>query len=162
MASDRSRGLTLWPRSLAPSRSARLAACCGTPFHAHPRPSKVILSAQMSIPEGVGISFRRGPLGAVPMSASSHVWKAPGWQGFFPATSNGPVDAVHATTGHNALGERGRFFVTLTLSHNHPRHSGDLVGDQDGRHVQRSRQQRCEPRSMPGAVDFGIAPTHRS
>jgi len=39
-----------------------------------------------------------------------------------------------------------------------PRHSGDLVGQRDGGDLRRPpRQQRREPRSMPGTVDLGIA-----
>ncbi len=37
-------------------------------------------------------------------------------------------------------------------------HPGDLVGERDGRDLRWSpRQQRGEPRPMPGAMDFGIA-----
>ena len=50
------------------------------------------------------------------------------------------------------------FFVAFAPSHHRPRHPGDLVGERDGRDLRWSpRQQRGEPRPMPGAMDFGIA-----
>ena len=54
--------------------------------------------------------------------------------------------------------ERSGFFVAFAPSHHRPRHPGDLVGERDGRDLRWSpRQQRGEPRPMPGAMDFGIA-----
>ena len=54
--------------------------------------------------------------------------------------------------------ERDRFPVAFAPGHDRPRHSGDLVGERDGCDLCRSSgQQRCEPRSMPGSMDFGIA-----
>ena len=54
--------------------------------------------------------------------------------------------------------KRSGFFVAFAPSHHRPRHPGDLVGERDGRDLRWSpRQQRGEPRPMPGAMDFGIA-----
>jgi hypothetical protein len=54
--------------------------------------------------------------------------------------------------------ERGGFFVAFALGHDRPRHSGDLVGERDGRDLRGSpRQQRGKPRPVLGAMDFGIA-----
>src|SRR5882724_3921319 len=51
-----------------------------------------------------------------------------------------------------------RFLVSVTPSHHRPRHPGELVGQCDGRDLGRTpRQQRREPRPMPGAMNFGIA-----
>ena len=54
--------------------------------------------------------------------------------------------------------KRSGFFVAFAPSHHRPRHPGDLVGERDGRDLGWSpRQQRGEPRPLPGAMDFGIA-----
>ena len=54
--------------------------------------------------------------------------------------------------------ERDWFLVAFTLGHDRPCHSGDLVGERDGGDLRRPpRQHRGEPRSILGAMDFGIA-----
>ena len=54
--------------------------------------------------------------------------------------------------------QRSGLLVSLAFGHHRPRHPGDLVGERDGHDLRRPpRQQCCEPRSMFGAVDFGIA-----
>src|SRR4029077_17644863 len=52
----------------------------------------------------------------------------------------------------------GRFLVAFVPGHHRPGHPGEFVGERDGNNLGGSpRQQRGEPRSMPGAVDLGIA-----
>src|SRR5262245_4815401 len=54
--------------------------------------------------------------------------------------------------------KRGGFSVLLTSRHHRPRHPGELVGQCDGRDLSGTpRQQRGEPRPMPGAVDLSVA-----
>src|SRR5437588_2366764 len=68
---------------------------------------------------------------------------------------------LHVTPVVGAISLRRQcdgLFVALSLGHHGPRHSGDLVGERDCRDLRGSpRQQRCEPRPMLGAMDFGIA-----
>ena len=52
----------------------------------------------------------------------------------------------------------GRIIVSLAPSHHCPGHSRKLVGKRDGSNFGRpSCQQRCDPRSILGAMELGIA-----
>ena len=54
--------------------------------------------------------------------------------------------------------ERNRFLVALAFGHHRPGHSGDLIGQGDGRDLCRPPRQQCrEPGSMLGAMDLGVA-----
>src|SRR3982074_409927 len=54
--------------------------------------------------------------------------------------------------------KRDGFLVALALGHHRPRHSDDLVGERDCRDLRRApRQQRREPGTVLGSMDFGIA-----
>src|SRR5438128_9124736 len=66
-------------------------------------------------------------------------------------TPNGRRDLVHAASATGSL-YRSPFAIMAQG------HSGDLVGERDSRDLSGSpRQQRREPWTMLGAMDFGIA-----
>ena len=53
--------------------------------------------------------------------------------------------------------KRDGFLVSLTFDHHGPDHSGDFVGERDGRNLGRPpRQQGREPGPMFGAMDLGV------
>src|SRR3974390_1551154 len=68
---------------------------------------------------------------------------------------------LHITPDGGAISldlQRGRIIVALASSHHCPGHSGELVGKRNRRDFGGSpSQQCCEPRSVLGAVDLGIA-----
>ena len=102
----------------------------------------------------------------VPITRSHSTMLWPKWVVLIAGSTGSALRAVRPPNRHltpdarcDLLSrERDRFPVAFAPGHDRPRHSGDLVGERDGCDLCRSSgQQRCEPRSMPGSMDFGIA-----
>src|SRR5439155_24040182 len=103
----------------------------------------------------------------VPIKSAHSTMLWPWWVVLIAGSTGSALRAVRPPNPSHHIGcpmrsrsrrERGWFFVTFAFGHDRPGHPGDLVGERDGRDRRRSPRQQCrEPRSMPGAMDFGIA-----
>src|SRR5271166_2589364 len=94
----------------------------------------------------------------VPVKSAHSTMLWPIWVVLIAGSTGSALRAVRPPNPSRSRRERSGFFVAFAPSHHRPRHPGDLVGERDGRDLRWSpRQQRGEPRPMPGAMDFGIA-----
>src|SRR6476619_2744373 len=101
----------------------------------------------------------------VPVRSTHSTMRWPWWVVLIAGSTGSALRAVrppnlHITPTTDAFSlrrKRGGFFVSLALGHHRPGHPGELVGESYGRDLGGSlREQRREPRPMPGAMDLRV------
>src|SRR6188768_2339822 len=97
----------------------------------------------------------------VPVRSTHSTMLWPKWVVLIAGSTGSALRAVrppnlHITPTTDAISlrrKRGGFFVSLALGHHRPGHPGGLVGERDGCDSGGPpREQRREPRPMPGAM----------